>query len=560
MTGSVQDFTAAILDFRRARRQANLREALGHLLGESRELLSYEEVRHKLHAVESGVEMLEQIPLDAIVGSVGRYNDFSRGFFPLQDSDEQRWARVRLAVTGQQGVPPIEVYQLGDAYFVKDGNHRVSVARQLGTRDIQAYVTPVKTRVPFTADDEAEDLILKEEHTSFLEETRLDELRPGADLSVTVPGQYQILLEHIEVHRYFMGLDEERSIPYQEAVEHWHDTVYLPVVDSIRRYGLLRGFENRTETDLYLWLAEHRARLRHELGWDLSSETIAENLGADRGLALERRPRVATVRAASGQQVPRSGERMFDDILVALSGTDVCWRALEHALMVAKREEARLYGLHVISSDKERFHPRSQEVRETFEMRCRQAGVEAQFNFSIGRVVDRILESASWVDLVVANLVHPPGPGLAARLSSGYQQLLRRSPRPLLAVPGADGSFTRVLLAYNASAKSEEALFVAAYIASRWRVPLVVVTVEELAWPGGKALDKARRYLEAYQLEASYLKERGSVAEVVVGAADEYECDLILMGSYRYNRWFETVLGGLLERVLRESERPVLIS
>src|SRR5690606_41196661 len=112
-----------------------------------------------------------------------------------------------------------------------DGNHRVSVARSMGATHIQAYVTEVRTRVPLTPDIKPDDLIIKAEYADFLEKTRLDELRPEANLQVTVPGKYEILLEHIAVHRYFMGIDFDREIPYKEAVAHWYDEVYMPLVD-----------------------------------------------------------------------------------------------------------------------------------------------------------------------------------------------------------------------------------------------------------------------------------------------------------------------------------------
>ncbi|MCZ7600047.1 MAG: hypothetical protein M5U09_23090 [Gammaproteobacteria bacterium] len=123
----------------------------------------------------------------------------------MVDEDRGRWVGVKLAMTGLEGVPPIEVYRLGDAYFVKDGNHRVSVARQLGSKYIQAYVTPVHVRVPFGPDVDRDGLIIASELAAFLEETHLDELRPVADLRVTVPGQYPTLLEHIRVHRLLHG-------------------------------------------------------------------------------------------------------------------------------------------------------------------------------------------------------------------------------------------------------------------------------------------------------------------------------------------------------------------
>src|SRR5690606_3941958 len=140
--------------------------------------------------------------------------------------DSERWVGVRLAMTGLEGVPPVELYRLGDAYFVKDGNHRVSVARQLGAKSINAYVTPVHSRVPLDSSVDYEALILATEYAEFLEVTGVDELRPGADLTVTEAGQYPVLIEHIQVHQYYMGMARDEPVPWDEAVTHWYDEIY----------------------------------------------------------------------------------------------------------------------------------------------------------------------------------------------------------------------------------------------------------------------------------------------------------------------------------------------
>jgi hypothetical protein len=126
----MENFSSAVQDFYRARNQAALKEVLGRLTGRSTELLSYEDVRQKVRA--SGVisRSLQEIPVEAIIGSVGRYNDFTRDFLPRLDSDQNRWANVKVAVHDLSGVPPVELYKVGDIYFVHDGHHRISVARQ----------------------------------------------------------------------------------------------------------------------------------------------------------------------------------------------------------------------------------------------------------------------------------------------------------------------------------------------------------------------------------------------------------------------------------------------
>jgi len=321
---------------------------------------------------------LEDIPLDAIVGSVGRYKDFSRSFLPKQGGVGQRWARVEVAMTAMEGVPPIDVYKVGDVYFVRDGNHRVSVARQMGSDHIQAYVIEVATRVPLSPDAEPDDLIIKAEYTEFLEHTSLDETRPEAEMGATVPGQYQVLEEHIEVHRHFMGLEQERHISYEEAAAHWYDEVYSTVVRLAQKRGVLRDFPERTETDLHLWLAEHRAELEDQLGWHVTPEMAASDLverfSQQPGRVIQRigrrvltaiAPAELEVGPPTGQWreeqlVPRQDGRLFASILVSIPGDERGWSALGQELTIAHREQARLHGLHVLPSEDEKEHPEAQ--------------------------------------------------------------------------------------------------------------------------------------------------------------------------------------------------------
>lgn len=276
--GQLKSWMSANQDFRRARSRATLEEIMARLSGKSAQLFCYEDVRQNLRATNATSRGLQEIPTDAIVGSVGRCTDFTRSFLPRKDSDRARWAKVELAMTDLRGLPPIEVYQIDQVYFVLDGNHRVSIARQLGAAYIQAYVTQVHTKLSLSPDDAPDDLIVKAEYAEFLDRTHLDELRPDVDLSVSVPGQYRELEEHIAAHHYLMEAGETGEIPYQEAVAQWHDTVYLPVVQTIREKGILRDFPNRTETDLYLWIAKHRAELAQEQDREIRAEAAADDL------------------------------------------------------------------------------------------------------------------------------------------------------------------------------------------------------------------------------------------------------------------------------------------
>ena len=217
------------------------------------------------------------VPVDKIIGSVGRYRDFDRVFLPTQDRTADRWRSIACAYYDEVGLPPVKLYKIGDAYFVLDGNHRVSVAREQGIEFVDAEVIEARARVPVTADLDADVLEIKGEYVRFLERTRLDELRSGQRLEFTIGGGYERLLEHIAVHRYFLGLEQQCFIPEDEAVGDWYDHVYLPLVRIIREKDILADFPGRTEADLYLWIMDHQHYLREQFGPGVQTELAAEH-------------------------------------------------------------------------------------------------------------------------------------------------------------------------------------------------------------------------------------------------------------------------------------------
>ena len=569
----------AIEDFRRARRQAAVQDLLRRLSGKTNELLVYDEVRRQLKATNLRSTGLHDIPLEAIVGSVGRAKDFTRNFLPLNDNYEQRWARVKTAVNDAPGVPPIEVYKLGEAYFVIDGNHRVSVARDMGLSTIAAHVTEVDARVPLSPDDDPEEIICKARYTDFLEKTNLDHLRPEADLLMTFCGSYRLLEDHIEVHRYFMGLDWQRDIGWEEAVTHWYDDVYQPVVQLIRERGLLHDFPGRTETDLYVLLAEYRAELEDALGWSVGAESVANQL------ADSKSQRPARIMARLGERIrnlltpeelipgpppgtwrqdrlaTRQDERLFTDILVAARGAEEDMAMLDHAILLAQREGARLLAFHVRKPTE--TAEEAEPVRQRFEDRCRAAGVNVTAASRPSEsTASEIIARAIWADLVVLHLNHPPGEKLLGRLSSGFRKIIHRSPRPILAVPtGVQSPMDRALLAYDGEAKSQEALFVAAYIAQRWGVQLAVVTVLKEATHEGK-LAEAQAYLENQGITAVYHERPrpdSGTSQAILEVAAEENSNILLIGGYEASPVVQVVLGSTLDRLLREFSQPLLI-
>jgi hypothetical protein len=255
-------------DFARARSRAFLHDLWALLSGTRNSLLSYGEVKEKLRIGGPIYRGVRTVEVAKIIGSVNRYRDFDHVFLPARNSIADRWQRVDRAFYQEVSLPPVVLYKVGDIYFVVDGHHRVSVAREQGQEFIEAEVRECKVNVPVGPDLRPEDLEILGAKVEFLERTGLDRLRPGARIDLTVPDGYDRILEHIAVHRYFMGLDQQRDFSEEEAVAHWYDTVYLPIVKVIRERGVLEDFPGRTEGDLYLWVLD-RQQFLHDHGKDL---------------------------------------------------------------------------------------------------------------------------------------------------------------------------------------------------------------------------------------------------------------------------------------------------
>lgn len=266
-----------------------MQDVLAELSGRPDDLLSFTEVQEQLHLSEPAQDIsLEEIPLDTIVGSVGRYRDFNRTFLPRGHIDPERWARIDR-LRRQTDLPPIDVFKIGDVYFVQDGNHRVSVARARGDKTIRARVVEIPVRVPLRPDTSPDDLILKSGYAEFLENTSLDRTCPEQRIEVTRAGGYRSLQQHIEVHQFYMGLRSRHYPSLDEAAADWYLSVYLPVVERIRASGILAHFPGRTEADLYLWIAKNRARLQMRYGSTTTAQEAVDDFAQEHHVPALRR-------------------------------------------------------------------------------------------------------------------------------------------------------------------------------------------------------------------------------------------------------------------------------
>jgi nucleotide-binding universal stress UspA family protein len=545
-------FQMAIHDFQSARQKAAVQEVLARVTGKSTQLLSYEEVAEKLKLQGRTERGVQHIPIDAIVGSVGRYTDFTRTFLPRNRGSQQRWAGVKAAMEEGAGLPPIEVYKVGDTYFVIDGNHRVSIAKQEGFTSIEARVIEVRTDVPLTPHVQPDDLIIKAEYAEFLKATHLTELRPNVDLSVTIPGQYDQIMSEIYLQKFLTEEEQAQDITLQDAAALWYDDIYIPLAEVIRDRGLLHWFPNRTITDLYLWISENRTTLEKELGIEIQSDIAATDL------ILERSVTSAPGSWRKARTAARYTDRLFADILVPLSGDSQSWDSLEQAILLAQREGARLHGLHVVASEEKMEDPAALTIQTQFNQACLDANVDGKLVVESGDIVKKICERATMTDLVVLKIVHPPMAGVTA-LRSPFRGMIEKSSRPLLGVPSKATLFRRALLAYDGTDRAKEALFVATYLAEIWKTQLIVFTALDGTKVKTDVQDYVRRYLDIHEVEADYILGQHGAMDDLKRTVEEREVDLVLMGSHGGSALRQVFIGSALDYILRESKTPIFI-
>jgi hypothetical protein len=250
----------ASTDFSRARSRAALSE-FQHLMNADKDrLLSFHDVKDILKPKNQVYMGSQTVPINLIVGSEGRYRDFNRFFLPKADHLRSRWVRVDEAHIKDVILPAIQLYEIGGVYFVRDGNHRVSVAKAKKVEFIDAEVISLASEIslhPGMTTDELREALVAYEKNIFYEKTNFGGLTGDYSLNFSAPGRYDVIYNHILVHKYFLNESKEEEIPFSEALVSWYNTVYGPAVKIIREQWLLANFPGRTEGDLYVWIVKH---------------------------------------------------------------------------------------------------------------------------------------------------------------------------------------------------------------------------------------------------------------------------------------------------------------
>jgi len=275
-------------DFSRARRSRLLADIGRRLRREPDDvalMLPFEEVVEALGRTGQTDLGLHVVPLDAIVGSVDRTVDFDRGLRPTSARLRSRWERIAAAQRRGDALPPVSLYKIGDLYFVRDGHHRVSVAKSLGRTDIDAYVTEVNTRVKLGEDTRVSDLPLKDHERLFRERVPLpSEMRRR--IAVSDPWDYGTLSENVEAWGFRAMQSRGTYMDRGEVARLWFTEEYVPVVELLAAGDLMDRDE--TETDAYLRVAGDRYRALRTHDW--SDEVLEQLRRSDRRRRWRRRP------------------------------------------------------------------------------------------------------------------------------------------------------------------------------------------------------------------------------------------------------------------------------
>lgn len=293
-------------DFSKARQRAWVQSLRTIVNPEARQLLSFHDVKGLLKPGKEKYLGMKTVGIENIVGSEDRYQDFSRHFFPKKEHLRHRWMSIDKAHLSDVILPPIKLLKIGDLYFVRDGNHRVSVALSQGVCAIDAEVIELTSEVDVNKNSTRDDIlqaVLAFERREMLDQTGIDRMIPVEMIEFTSPGRWHELLNHIEGHKYFMNLDIEDEISFEDAVRSWYNTLYVPINEIIRKEGSLSRFPSRTEGDLYMWMIKHWHSLKDKYGQEYPLDQAAYEFAASHGKGRFTRLRIRLRRLLGMQEL-----------------------------------------------------------------------------------------------------------------------------------------------------------------------------------------------------------------------------------------------------------------
>lgn len=265
-------------DFMRARNKALFNELQHFLNPDESKLLSFSQIKDLLKPNGEEYLGMQVVPVALIAGSEGRYHDFDNMFFPKSMHLKNRWESIDRAILSDVILPPIVLYEIGGLYFVRDGNHRVSVARAQGVENIDAEVISLKSEIklkPGMSEQKILKQVINYEKRVFYSETNFGDITDCWNIDFSTPGQYDVLYQHILIHKYYINLDKTEEISMEEAILSWYNNLYLPIIKAIKRRHILIRFRGRTPTDLYVWIIKYWDDLKKKFGEDVTIDHAA---------------------------------------------------------------------------------------------------------------------------------------------------------------------------------------------------------------------------------------------------------------------------------------------
>jgi len=256
-------------DFSKAHNKAFINELQHFLSPEEAKLLSLNDVKQLIKPKNETYVGMKTIAVEKVVGSEGRYNDFDNRFFPKSTHLKKRWEHVDEAAIKSIVLPPIKVYEIAGLYFVRDGNHRVSVAKARGIEFIDAEVVSLQSEIVLKKPDNLKDVvrqIISYEKRNFYAETNFGDITDYWCLDFSTTGCYDIIYNHILTHKYYMNLKQTTEVSIEDAVMSWFQTVYIPIIYTIKNKKIMRNFEKMTISDLYVWIVRYWDDLKNKFG------------------------------------------------------------------------------------------------------------------------------------------------------------------------------------------------------------------------------------------------------------------------------------------------------
>lgn len=205
---------------------------------------STQEQEKAYESIKRGVSM---VPLDKIVGSVGRYHDFDNQFRKKTGRVDERLRHILNEMKKGKLMPPISLYQIKNDYFILDGHHRFKAAKELGYAEIRSQILEL---LPSTNTLENKLYI---ERTDFRDKAGLT-----SSIQLTELGQFHHLEKQIQEHQAFLSKDENEHVSFENAANDWYKTIYKPLSVVIQESRLVERFPDRTVDDLYLYISVHQ--------------------------------------------------------------------------------------------------------------------------------------------------------------------------------------------------------------------------------------------------------------------------------------------------------------